>query len=150
MTLAGIVLCFGLRWLGKPELAAAWLVPALALGFLPLWALPAEWAVIAYAGMAAALLIYRRSPLLVSWMPEWVGLATASAWWIVGGVVALAATAPVSDLVDGWSHLGERQGLAGLGALLAAAVVFAWSVRRPARVPVRVRPPGAGGDARVS
>ena len=59
-------------------------MPALALGFLPLWALTAEWAVIAYAGMAAALLVYRRSPLLVSWMPEWVGLAIASAWWIVG------------------------------------------------------------------
>ena len=134
VALAGIVLCFGLRWLKKQELAAAWLVPALALGFLPLWALTAEWAVIAYAGMAAALLIYRRSPLLVSWMPEWVGLATASAWWIVGSVVALAVTAPVSDLVAGWSHLGERHGLAGLGALLASAVVFAWSVRRPARV----------------
>jgi uncharacterized membrane protein len=134
VTLAGIALCFGLRWLKKAELAAAWLVPALALGFLPLWAVAAEWAVVAYAGMAAALLIYRRSPLLVSWMPEWVCLEIASAWWVVGVIVALVVTAPVSDLVLGWSHLGERHGLAGLGALLASAVVFTWSVRRPARV----------------
>jgi uncharacterized membrane protein len=134
VALAGIMLCFGLRRFKKQELAAAWLVPALALGFLPLWALGAEWAVIAYAGMAATLLIYRRTPLLVSWMPEWVCLEAASAWWIVGVVVALVVTAPVADLATGWSHLGDRNGLAGLGALLASAVVFTWSVRRPARI----------------
>jgi uncharacterized membrane protein len=133
VSLAGIALCFGLRTFGKPELAAAWAVPALALGFLPLWALPAEWAVIAFAGMTAVLLVYRRTRLLVSWMQEWVALSIAAAWWITGGIVALAATAPAADLADGWSHLGERHGLAGLGALLAAAIVFAWSVRRPAR-----------------
>ena len=49
-------------------------------------------------------------------------------------VVALDVTAPVADLATGWSHLGDRNGLAGLGALLAAAVVFTWSVRRPARI----------------
>ena len=133
VSLAGIALCFGLRTFGKPELAAAWVVPALALGFLPLWALPAEWAVIAFAGMAAVLLVYRRTRLVVSWMQEWVALSIAAAWWITGGIVALAATAPAAYLADGWSRLGERHGLAGLGALLAAAIVFAWSVRRPAR-----------------
>jgi uncharacterized membrane protein len=132
VSLAGVVLCFGLRTFRKPELAAAWLVPALALGFLPLWALPAEWAVVAYAGMAAVLLAYRRTRLLVGWMQEWVALQIAAAWWIAGAVVALAATAPAADL-DAWSRLGERHGLAGLGALLASAIVFAWSVRRPPR-----------------
>jgi hypothetical protein len=81
VALAGIVLCFGLRTFAKPELAVAWIVPALALGFLPLWSLGPEPAVIAYAGMAAALFVYRRTPFLVRWLPEWVGLVTASAWW---------------------------------------------------------------------
>ena len=66
-------------------------------------------------------------------MPEWVGLVIASAWWTAGVVVALAVTAPVHDLAEGWAGLGQRNGLAGLGALLAAAIVFAWSVRGPVR-----------------
>ena len=40
VALAGIALCFGLRRFAKPELAAGWLVPGLAFGFLPIWALP--------------------------------------------------------------------------------------------------------------
>jgi hypothetical protein len=47
--------------------------------------------------------------------------------------VALAVTAPVDDLVAGWADLGRGHGVAGLVALLAAALVFAWSVRRPVR-----------------
>jgi uncharacterized membrane protein len=133
LALAGTVLCFGLRRFVEPALAGAWIVPALALGFLPIWALPAESAVITYAGMAALLLLSRRTHLLARWMPEWVGLVMASAWWMAGAIVALAVTAPVDDLVHGWAQLGQRHGLAGLAALLAAAVVFAWSVRRPVR-----------------
>ena len=68
---------------------------------------------------------------------------------MAGAVVALAVTAPVDDLVEGWAQLGQRHGLAGLGALLAAAVVFAWSARRPVRHAVRVRPARARGGARV-
>jgi len=133
VALAGIVLCFGLRTVAKPELAVAWIVPAVALGFLPIWALGAEPAVIAYAGMAAVLLVYRRTPLLVRWLPEWVGLVTASGWWITGAVVALSLTAPVDELTEGWNRVGERHGLPGLAALIASACVFAWSARRPAR-----------------
>ena len=133
VALAGTVLCFGLRRFAKPELAAGWLVPGIALGFLPIWALTPESAVVAYAGMAALLLFYRRTRLLVRWMPEWVALVIAAAWWIAGAVVALVVTAPVDDLVEGWAQLGQRHGMAGLGALLAAAVVFAWSVRGPVR-----------------
>ena len=95
--------------------------------------LGAEPAVIAYAGMAAALFVYRRTPFLVRWLPEWVGLVTASAWWVTGAVVALSLTAPVDELTEGWSRVGERHGLPGLAALLASACVFAWSSRRPAR-----------------
>src|SRR5689334_1213616 len=133
VALAGIVLCFGLRTFARPELAGAWLVPGIALGSLPVWALPAEQAVIAYAGMAAALLVYRRTPLLVRWMPEWVGLLTAAGWWMAGAVVALVLTSPADDLVEAWSRLGERHGMAGLAALLVSAAVFAWSVHRPVR-----------------
>ena len=122
-----------LRTFAKPELAVAWIVPAVALGFLPIWALGAEPAVIAYAGMAAALLVYRRTPFLVRWLPEWVGLVTASGWWVTGAVLALSLTAPVDELTEGWSRVGERHGLPGLAALLASACVFAWSSRRPAR-----------------
>jgi uncharacterized membrane protein len=133
VALAGIVLCFGLRTFQQQELAAAWIVPALALGFLPVWALAAEQAVIAYAGMAAVLLVYRRTRLLVRWMPEWVGVVAAAGWWIAGAVVALVVTAPVDDLTEAWSRLGEQHGVAGLVALLASAAVFAWSVHRPVR-----------------
>ena len=133
VALAGIVLCFGLRVFEKPELAAVWIVPSLALGFLPVWALPAEQAVIAYAGMAAVLLVYRRTPLLVRWMRESVGLVAATGWWIAGAVVALVVTAPADDLFEAWSRLGERHGVGGLAALLASAAVFTWSVRRPVR-----------------
>jgi hypothetical protein len=133
VALAGIVLCFGLRIFPKPELAAAWLVPGTALAFLPLWSLRPQQAVIAYAGMAAVLLVYRRTRLLVRWLPEWVALITASAWWVAGAGVALALTAPADRLTEAWSRLGERHGLAGLAALLASACVIAWSVRRPAR-----------------
>ena len=133
IALAGIVLCFGLRTYARPELASAWLVPAVALGFLPLWALGAEAAVVAYGAMAAALLVYRRTPFLVGWLPEWVALLVASAWWISGAAVALVVTAPARDLSEGWSRLGEQHGLAGLAMLLAAACVLAWSLRRPER-----------------
>ncbi len=133
LALAGTVFCLGLRRFAEPALAGAWIVPAVAAGFLPIWALPAEPAVIAYAGMATLLLVFRRTQLLTRWMPEGVGLVIGSAWWIAGAIVALAVTAPVDDLVEGWAQLGQRQGLAGLVALLAAAVVFAWSARRPVR-----------------
>jgi Predicted membrane protein (DUF2339) len=133
VALAGTVFCFGLRVFERPELSAAWIVPALALGFLPVWALSAERAVVAYAAMAATLLVYRRTRLLVGWMPEWVGLVAAAAWWLAGAAVALVVTAPVDDLTEAWSRLGERHGVAGLGALLVSAAVFAWSVRRPVR-----------------
>ncbi len=133
VALAATVLCFGLRRFARPEPAAAWLVPGLALGFLPIWALGAGPAVVAYAAMAAVLLLYRRTRLLVGWMPEWVGIVIASGWWVVGAAVALAVTAPVDDLVAGWADLGRGHGIAGLVALLAAALVFAWSVRRPVR-----------------
>jgi uncharacterized membrane protein len=133
VALAGIVLCFGLRTHGKPELTPAWLVPGLALGLLPVWALEPERAVIAYAGMAGALLAYRRTPLLVRWLPEWVALATGAAWWAAGAVLALTLTAPADQLAEGWGRLGERHGLPGLAALLASACVLAWSARRPSR-----------------
>ncbi len=133
VTLAGIVLCFGLRRYATPELVAAWLVPALALGAVPVWSLRPEPAVIAYAGIAAALLTYRRTPLLVRWLPEWAGLVAAAGWWLAGAGLALVLTAPADELTEAWSRLGERNGLPGLAALLASACVFAWSVRRPGR-----------------
>jgi uncharacterized membrane protein len=133
IALAGIVLCFGLRTYARPELASVWFVPAAALTFLPLWSLGAEAAVVAYAAMAAAVLIYRRTPLLVSWLPEWVALLAASAWWLAGAAVALVLTAPARDLAEGWSRLGEQHGLAGIAALFGAACILAWSLRRPER-----------------
>jgi len=132
VALAGIVFCFGMRAVVRPELSAAWLVPAGALALLPAWALPAGWAVIAYAGMAAALFGYRRTRVLVGWLPEWVGLLAGSGWWLIGLGIALVVTAP-GERLEHWSGLGARHGLPGLAALLAAGLVFAWSARRPAR-----------------
>jgi hypothetical protein len=133
VALAGIVLCFGLRTFAKPELSAVWLVPGSALAALPVWALSAERAVVAYAAMAAVLLVYRRTRLLVGWMPEWVALLTAAAWWLAGAAVALLLAAPADKLTARWSGLGDQHGLAGLAALVVTAAVFAWSAQRPAR-----------------
>ncbi len=130
--LSGIVFCFGTRWIPAREREITWTVPAVALGALPLWALPAEWAVVAFALMAAAVAMYRRTPALVSWLGEVTALVVASGWWLVGAIVALALTAPI-DQLTGWDALGEHHGLLGLGVLLGGAVVLAWSVCRPVR-----------------
>ncbi len=131
---AGIVFCFGLRWLERPERDAAWAVPALAIGYLPAWALPAEWAVAAYAALAAALFLYRRSPAMVAWLGDEAAIVIAGGWWLAGASVALAATAPAGELARaGWVGLGARHGLAGVAALGLSAAVLAWSIRRPRR-----------------
>jgi uncharacterized membrane protein len=134
VALAGIGFCFGLRWLRRPERDAAWAVPAVALGYLPAWALAPEWAVAAYAGMAAALLVYRRSPAMVWWLGDEAAIAIGAGWWLAGAGVALALTAPADDLVQaGWVGLGDRHGVAGLAGLGVSAAILAWSVRRPPR-----------------
>ena len=147
VALAGTVLCFGLRRFAEPALAGAWIVPALALGFLPIWALPAESAVITYAGMAALLLLSRRTHLLARWMPEWVGLVIASAWWMAGAIVALAVTAPVDDLVHGWAQLGQRHGLAGLGGPSCSGGRLRLVGAPAGAHALRVRPARARGNA---
>ncbi len=132
VALAGIAFCFGLRWLTAPARDAAWAVPAVALGYLPAWALAPGWAVAAYAGLAAALLVYRRSPAMVAWLGHEAAIAIAAGWWLAGAGVALALTAPLGELFEpGWTGLGARHGLAGLAALALSAAVGAWSVRRP-------------------
>ena len=129
---AGIAFCFGLRFIELPEREAAWAVPALAIGYLPAWALSPEWAVAAYAGLAAALFLYRRSPAMVAWLGDEAAIVIATGWWLAGAGVALAVTAPARALVQaGWGGLGARHGLAALAALGLAAAVGAWSVRRP-------------------
>ena len=62
VTLAGIVFCFGIRVFAVRELRFVWLLPAAALGYLPVVGTRGQWAVIAYAALAAALFGYRRSP----------------------------------------------------------------------------------------
>jgi hypothetical protein len=133
VTIAGIAFCFGTRWIAAAEQQGLWLVPALALGYLPVWALSAEWAVAVYAGLATAMLVYRRSPVMISWMRDQVAVTVAASWWLAGALVAVTVTAPIHHLIDGWKMLGAGDGLTGLVALLTAAVVFAWSVRRPQR-----------------
>jgi hypothetical protein len=129
---AGIVFCFGVRFIDRPQRDAAWAVPALALGYLPAWGLAPQWAVAAYAGLAAALFLYRRSPAMVSWLGEEAAIVIATGWWLAGVGVALELTAPAGDLVRaGWGGLGARNGLADLAVLGLAAAVGAWSVRRP-------------------
>jgi uncharacterized membrane protein len=134
IALAGIAYCFGTRWVPRPERVLLWLVPALAIGYLPVWALPAESAVVAYAAIAAVLFAYRRSKLMISWLHDDMALLIAAGWWIAGAEVALAVTSPVEDLfVSDWSGFGARDGMIGIAALLASACVMAWSIRRPRR-----------------
>ena len=66
VAIAGVGLCFGVRWLPAPVRLWLWFVPGLAIGYLPAWVLHAEWAVLAYAGLTAAVFVYRRSPLMVA------------------------------------------------------------------------------------
>jgi hypothetical protein len=134
VAIAGVVFCYGTRWVDRPERAALWTLPAVAIGALPAWALGAEWAVIAYAALAAALLCYRRSPFMIGWLRDEDAIVIAAAWWAVGVWAALAVTSSVDDLLAAsWGGLGERHDLLGLIALTAAGGVFAWSIRRPKR-----------------
>jgi len=132
VALAGIAFAFGLRWLARPERGAAWAVPALAIGYLPAWALTPGWAVAVYAALAAALLAYRRTPAMVAWLGDEAAIVIGAGWWLAGASVALALTAPVAELTQaGWAGLGARHGLVDLAALGLSAAVGAWSVRRP-------------------
>src|SRR6185436_15424203 len=87
IALAGIAYCYGTRWVPRPERVALWLLPALAIGYLPVWSLDAEQAVIAYAAIAAALFGYRRSKLMISWLHDDMALVIAAGWWIAGAEV---------------------------------------------------------------
>ncbi|HEV8451357.1 MAG TPA: DUF2339 domain-containing protein [Gaiellales bacterium] len=129
VTLAGIVFCFGIRVFAVRELRLMWLLPAAALGYLPVWALAGQWAVIAYAALAAALFGYRRTPWMATWLDDQVSVLIATAYWFAGLSVAAAVAAPLSAIDHG--QFGNRDGLAGLAALVAAGIVGTWSVRRP-------------------
>jgi uncharacterized membrane protein len=132
VTLAGIVFCFGLRVFAVRELRFVWLLPAAALGYLPVWALGGQWAVIAYAALAAALFGYRRSPWMVAWLDDQVSVFVATSYWAAGLGVSAAVAAPLSAIDHG--QFGNRDGLAGLAALVASGIVGTWSVRR---LPIR-------------
>ncbi len=134
IALAGIAYCFADRRFGRRGQALDWALPAIALGYLPLWALPAEWAVVALSGLAAALFTYRRSPLMVRWLQDAAAIMIASAWWLVAAVVTLVVSAPLDQLTQpDWAGVGSRHGLIGLAAMTAAAAVGVWSLHRPAR-----------------
>jgi uncharacterized membrane protein len=132
VTLAGIVFCFGLRVFAVRELRFVWLLPASALGYLPVWALGGQWAVIAYAALAAALFGYRRSRWMVAWLDDQVSVVVATSYWVAGLGVSAAVAAPLSAIDHG--QFGNRDGLAGLAALVASGIVGTWSVRR---LPIR-------------
>ncbi len=131
---AGVAYAYGLRWVEGRAAPAVWALPAIALGILPVWALPPGPAAIAYAALAAALAAYRRWPRRASWLHDGAAVAAAAGWWTAGAGLALAVTAPASELsAAAWAGFGARNGLPGLAALAAAAGVFAWSLRRPER-----------------
>jgi len=131
---AGIVYCYGTRWIRAKETVALWAIPALALAYLPLWALSGDRVVMAEAALAAALFGYRRTRHLVSWLPEGAAALIACGFWATGAVVAIASSAPLDSFGDlEWAAFGGREGLAGLASLVGAAAVLAWSVRTPAR-----------------
>jgi uncharacterized membrane protein len=134
IVLAGVGYCFGTRWIGHRVQALAWALPAVALGYLPMWALSAEPAVVALAALAAALLCFRRSPVMVSWLDDDAAIVIGWGWWLTGMAVALIDASPLDKLTEqDWVGVGARHGLIGLAALTAAAGAGAWSIRRPAR-----------------
>ena len=134
VALAGIVYCYGARWIAHAARVADWALPALALAYLPLWSLTAGWAAVALAAMTAALFGYRRSRLLVSWLSDEAAIVIATGWWLVGAAVVLKVAAPLRELsAADWVGVGRHHGLLPLAALTAAAGVAVWSLRRPRR-----------------
>jgi len=129
VTFAGIVYCYGVRFLAARELRQLWLVPALALGYLPVWALDAQWAVSALAVLAAAVYGYRRSPWMVRWFDDQMGMVIATGYWVAGLAVSAAVAAPLDVIFEG--QFGGRDGLLGLALLVASGCVGVWSLRRP-------------------
>jgi hypothetical protein len=126
ITLAGVAYCYGTRWVGHRVRVAAWALPALALGYLPLWALPAQWSVVALSALAAALLWYRRSPWIVGWLDDAAAIAIGSGWWLAAAAVTLVSAAPLDGLTESdWAGVGARHGLFALAALTASAGVAA-------------------------
>ena len=121
-----------LRYIGRPERVAVWLIPAAAIGYIPAWALPPEWAVVAYAGLAALLLVHRRTRLAMGWLRDEAEIVIAVAYWAVGVAESLAAAAAFSDIFP--DHPGARVGVPGLAALVAAGGVATWSLRTPRRL----------------
>jgi len=97
---AGIVYCYGVRWVADQGRAVAWLVPGFALGYLPLWSLDGTWSTVALAAMAAALLAYRRSAWMISWFEDVAAIAIGCGWWLTGLVVAMTVAAPLDDLTQ--------------------------------------------------
>ena len=94
----------------------------------------AEWAVAAYAALAAALFLYRRSPAMVAWLGDEAAIVIAGGWWLAGASVALAATAPAGELAR-----------AAGSASVPATASPAWppSAFRPPFWPGRYAGPGA-------
>ncbi|HEU0193692.1 MAG TPA: DUF2339 domain-containing protein, partial [Gaiellales bacterium] len=131
IAVAGIVFCYGVRDIGRDERVAAWLIPAGAIAYLPAWSLPPEWAVVAYAGLAALLLVHRRSRFAWGWMRDEAEIMIAVAYWAIGVAESLAVAAAFSDIFP--DHPGARVGVPGLVALVAAGAVATWSLRVPRR-----------------
>ena len=129
VTIAGSVYCYGVRFGTARDLRLLWLVPALALGYLPVWSLDAQWAVCAYAALSTAMFVFRRSPWMVTWLDDQVAVLVAACYWSAGLAVSAASAAQVEAIARG--QFGEREGVVGLALLVASACVGAWSLRRP-------------------
>lgn len=131
VAIAGVAVCYGVRDIPRPERVAVWLIPAAAIGYIPAWALPPEWAVVAYAGLAALLLVHRRTRLAMGWLRDEAEILCAGAYWGIGVAESLYAAAAFADIFP--DHAGARVGIPGLVALVAAGGVATWSLRTPRR-----------------
>ncbi len=131
VTLAGIAYCYGTRFVQQRERALLWAVPAVALGYLTVWALPAALAVCAYAILAAALFAYRRSSWMAGWFQDSAAVLIAMGYWVAGLTVAASSAAALRDITQG--QFGSRDCLTGLALLVASGCVGAWSLRAPRR-----------------
>ena len=131
---AGIVYAYGVRWIANPARAVIWALPGIALAYLPLWSLDGTAATIALAAMAAAIMAFRRSALIPSWLQDPAAITVGAGWWVTGLIVTFRVAAPIRDLMQaGWTGVGARNGLLPLAALTASAAVLAWSLRSPIR-----------------
>ena len=113
-------------------LGVLWLLPAVAVGFGVAWALHAEWAVLAYAVLTAAVRLPPQRRTCCAGCPTSRSSPPAPATGLPARSSRSSSPRRSRTLADSAGNgFGAIRGPAGVVALLVSAGVLAWSLRRP-------------------